>query len=65
MLLSAPRTAAPFTARYSNSLRSRSSVRNVPVLADPMRRPGDGALWQMDLAFAPAGSPLFASNRYA
>ena len=33
-------------------------------LADPMRRPGDGALWQMDLAFAPAASPLFASNRY-
>lgn len=33
-------------------------------LADPMRRPGDGALWQMDLAFAPATSPLFASNRY-
>ena len=34
-------------------------------LADPMRRPGDGALWQMDLAFAPATSPIFASNRYA
>lgn len=34
-------------------------------LADPMRRPGDGALWQMDLAFAPATSPLFASNCYA
>lgn len=33
-------------------------------LADPMRRPGDGALWQMDLAFAPASSPVFASNRY-
>ena len=33
-------------------------------LADPMRRPGDGALWQMDLAFAPARSALFASNRY-
>lgn len=33
-------------------------------LADPMRRPGDGVLWQMDLAFAPATSPLFASNRY-
>lgn len=33
-------------------------------LADPMRRPGDGALWQMDLAFAPASSPLFAHNRY-
>ena len=33
-------------------------------LADPMRRPGDGALWQMDLAFAPVSSPLFSSNRY-
>lgn len=33
-------------------------------LADPMRRPGDGALWQMDLAFAPIHHPLFASNRY-
>lgn len=33
-------------------------------LADPMRRPGDGALWQMDLAFAPASSPIFASNRF-
>jgi FkbM family methyltransferase len=33
-------------------------------LADPMRRPHDGALWQMDLAFAPTTSPLFASNRY-
>ena len=33
-------------------------------LADPMRRPTDGALWQMDLAFAPVTSPLFASNRY-
>lgn len=34
-------------------------------LADPMRRPRDGALWQMDLAFAPATSPLFDSNDYA
>jgi FkbM family methyltransferase len=34
-------------------------------LADPMRRSGDGALWQMDLAFAPATNPIFASNRYA
>lgn len=34
-------------------------------LADPMRRPSDGALWQMDLAFAPASSPIFASNRHA
>lgn len=33
-------------------------------LADPMRRPGDEALWQMDLAFVPATSPIFASNRY-
>lgn len=33
-------------------------------LADPMRRPRDGVLWQMDLAFAPAGSPLFGSARY-
>lgn len=33
-------------------------------LADPMRRPSDGALWQMDLAFAPATSPLFSSNTY-
>jgi FkbM family methyltransferase len=33
-------------------------------LADPMRRPGDGALWQMDLAIARATSPLFVSNRY-
>jgi FkbM family methyltransferase len=33
-------------------------------LADPMRRPGDGVLWQMDLAFAPTGSPFFASNAY-
>ncbi|MES2696138.1 MAG: FkbM family methyltransferase [Verrucomicrobiota bacterium] len=33
-------------------------------LADPMRRPTDGALWQVDLAFARATSPLFISNRY-
>lgn len=33
-------------------------------LADPMRRPGDGLLWQLDLAFARTDSPLFASNRY-
>ena len=33
-------------------------------LADPMRRPGDGVLWQMDLVFAPAASPLFTTNRY-
>ena len=34
-------------------------------LADPLRRPSDGVLWQMDLAFAPAASPLFACNGYA
>ncbi|MBI2516119.1 MAG: FkbM family methyltransferase [Opitutae bacterium] len=33
-------------------------------LADPMRRPGDGVLWQMDLAFVPVGSPVFTSARY-
>lgn len=33
-------------------------------IADPMRRPGDGVFWQVDLAFAPATSALFASNRY-
>jgi FkbM family methyltransferase len=33
-------------------------------LADPMRRPRDGVLWQMDLLFVPAASPWFASNRY-
>lgn len=33
-------------------------------LADPMRRPGDGVLWQMDLAFAPASDPIFASTAY-
>ncbi|HVS52977.1 MAG TPA: FkbM family methyltransferase [Opitutaceae bacterium] len=33
-------------------------------LADPMRRPRDGLLWQMDLAFARVTSPWFASNRY-
>lgn len=33
-------------------------------LADPMRRPGDGVLWQMDLAFAPVSSPLFSTNSY-
>ena len=33
-------------------------------LADPMRRPHDGVFWQMDLAFVPATSPLFAANRY-
>lgn len=33
-------------------------------LADPMRRAGDGVLWQMDLAFAPADSPFFAHSNY-
>jgi FkbM family methyltransferase len=34
-------------------------------LADPMRRPGDGALWQMDLAFARTNDPIFDLNTYA
>lgn len=34
-------------------------------LADPMRRPGDGTLWQMDLAFAPSSSSLFLSSHYS
>jgi FkbM family methyltransferase len=33
-------------------------------LADPMCRPANGVLWQIDLAFARANSPLFRSNRY-
>jgi FkbM family methyltransferase len=33
-------------------------------LADPMRRPGDGALWQMDLAFARIDHAFFAKNSY-
>lgn len=33
-------------------------------LADPMRRPSDGVLWQMDLAFARSSSPFFAHPRY-
>lgn len=33
-------------------------------LADPMRRPGDGVLWQMDLVFAPSGSPCFAKASF-
>lgn len=33
--------------------------------ADPMRRPTDGVLWQVDLAFARCDSPVFASNRYS
>jgi FkbM family methyltransferase len=33
-------------------------------LADPMRRPRDGVLWQMDLAFARSGHPMFSSDSY-
>jgi FkbM family methyltransferase len=33
-------------------------------LADPLYRERDGALWQMDLFFAPAGDPVFATNVY-
>jgi FkbM family methyltransferase len=33
-------------------------------LFDVMHRPGDGALWQFDLAFAPAGAPEFESNEF-
>jgi FkbM family methyltransferase len=33
-------------------------------LADPMRRPGDGALWQLDLAFMRSEQTVFGSNRY-
>jgi FkbM family methyltransferase len=33
-------------------------------LADPMRRPGDGALWQMDLAFVRTSNPVFDSNGF-
>jgi FkbM family methyltransferase len=34
-------------------------------LADPMWRPGDGFLWQMDLFFVKKDRPEFASNAYA
>lgn len=34
-------------------------------LADPMRRPHDGAFWQVDLAFAKADDAMFMSNRYS
>lgn len=34
-------------------------------LADPMRRPSDGVLWQMDLAFARATNPIFRVHTYA
>jgi FkbM family methyltransferase len=33
-------------------------------LADPMGRPKDGVLWQMDLLFAPADRPEFQDNSY-
>jgi len=33
-------------------------------LADPMRRPSDGTLWQMDLVFARTDDPIFATNTY-
>jgi FkbM family methyltransferase len=33
-------------------------------LLEPMHRPGDGALWQMDLVFLPATHPIFKSNQY-
>lgn len=33
-------------------------------MCEPLFRPRDGALWQFDLFFAPAGRPEFASNRY-
>ncbi len=33
-------------------------------LAQPIHRPGDHALWQFDLYFAPQGAPIFSSNRF-
>lgn len=33
-------------------------------IADLMIRPKDGALWQMDMIFAPADLPLFKDNAY-
>lgn len=33
-------------------------------LADPLQRPGDHALWQMDLFFARHNDPIFASNSF-
>ena len=33
-------------------------------LCDPLYRPRDGALWQMDLFFAPASDAAFASSSY-
>lgn len=34
-------------------------------LADPLYRPKDGVLWQLDLFFAPASDPIFSSRRYS
>lgn len=34
-------------------------------LIDPMHRPADGVLWQMDLVFARSDDPLFAMAGYA
>ena len=34
-------------------------------MCSPMLRPGDGALWQMDLFFAPASSRIFAEVEYS
>jgi FkbM family methyltransferase len=58
-------TLAPGSLRF-HELCAWLEARNFRCcdLADPMRRPGDGALWQMDLAFAPADSPVFEYNRY-
>jgi FkbM family methyltransferase len=33
-------------------------------LCEPMHRPGDGAFWQVDLFFVPAGREEFKSNTY-
>lgn len=33
-------------------------------LIEPMHRPDDAALWQLDLLFLPAAHPVFASNEY-
>jgi FkbM family methyltransferase len=34
-------------------------------LADPMRRPSDGAFWQVDLAFVRASHPLFTRTTFS
>jgi FkbM family methyltransferase len=33
-------------------------------LAEPMRRPSDGVLWQIDLAFAQQNDPMFAKDSW-